>query len=725
MLKPVIKKTHILTGIALAIVLLVSACNIPTEQVANPDELVEKALQTLQWQSTQQAVGTMAAQLTEVSQETAVTEELPTQTPIIQVVTATLNPPTQTPYVQVVTATPNPPTQTPYVQVVTATPIPPTQTPTPKPIPCNIGSFVSDVTFPDGTEVNPGQSFVKTWRVKNVGSCTWTTAYDLVFYSGSAMNGPSVLALPASVAPGQTIDLSVSLKAPDASGTYTGYWMLRNQNDALFGVGSDGMTNLWVKVKVKATTGLVYDFAQKACDAAWSTPNGSLACPGNETSVTNGYVVKKTNAKREDGGVENDLSLVTRPNNANNGWIVGVYPAFAVKSGDQFRAAVNCEFDSVGCDISFVLRYQIGSADQVEFGSWHEIYDGKFRDVVVDLSALAGKDVKFILMVKNNTATNNKGLWIMPSIWRNSGIVTPTSTPVTPTPTATPIPVPCNIAKFVKDVSIPDWTTLVAGESFTKTWRVQNVGTCTWTTEYDLVFVSGESMSAQAIIPLTANVAPGQTVDLSVNMKAPSAAGDYTGFWMLRNQYDARFGVGKDANISLWVKIKVVSSSMFYDFAAKACDALWNSHLGPIPCPGNETSITNGYVVIKANAIREDGGTENELSLVTRPNSASDGKISGKFPAILVKAGDKFMATVNCEYNSPACDVTFKLLYQIGDGVVHELGSWDEIYEGNFKNVTVDLSPLAGQNVKFILFVMNNSTATDNKALWIAPGIVR
>jgi len=718
-----------LIGVALVLVIFVSACNIPTEQVANPDELVEKALQTLQWQQTQQSVETLVSQLTQVSQPTEDTAPLPTQTPIIQVITATPNPPTQTPFIQVITATPNPPTQTPFIQVVTATPNPPTQTAIS--LPCNKAEFVKDMTIPDFTELKSGESFTKTWRVKNVGSCTWTTAYDLVFSSGSAMNASAVIPLTGNVGPGQTVDLSVTMKAPESSGDYSGYWMLRNQNDGLFGVGPDGNTSLWVKITVK-TYVMFYNFADKACDAAWGTPNGSLACPGDEGSVATGYVVKKTSAKREDGVTENELSLVTRPNAANDGVITGFFPVIKVKDGDQFRAVVNCEYNSAGCDVTFKLKYQTGGGDFVELGSWQEVYEGKFNKVLFDLSTLAGKDVKFVLYVKNNnTATNNKALWILPSIWRLSSSpvstttpVPPTSTPISPTKTGTPVSI-CNIGKFVKDVTIPDWTTLSAGETFTKTWRIQNVGTCTWTTAYDLVFVSGSAMNAPAVIPLTANVAPGQTVDLSVSMKAPETSGDYTGFWMLRNQYDARFGVGANAATSLWVKIKVKTYAMVYNFADKACDANWGTPNGALPCPGDEANVATGYVVKKTSAKREDGVTENELSLVTRPNAANDGVITGLYPTFTVKAGDQFRAVVNCEYNSAGCDVTFKLKYQIGGGEFIELDSWHEIYEGKFKKILIDLTPLAGKNVKFVLYVKNNNTATENKALWILPSIWR
>ncbi len=76
-----------------------------------------------------------------------------------------------------------------------------------------------------------------------------------------------------------------------------------------------------------------------------------------------------------------------------------------------------------------------------------------------------------------------------------------TAVPTTvPTATATQIVLPCNSAGFVKDVSVPDGTEIAAGAKFTKTWRLVNSGTCTWTTAYDLVFVDGSAMGAPAAV---------------------------------------------------------------------------------------------------------------------------------------------------------------------------------------------------------------------------------
>ena len=114
--------------------------------------------------------------------------------------------------------------------------------------------FISDVTVPDGTIFPPGTAFNKIWRLKNVGSRTWTTSYELVLFSGARMGVPSALPLPRTVAPGDTIDLTVPLVAPSTPGSYRGYWMLRNAEGELFGIGSDATQSFWVDIRVAGSS---------------------------------------------------------------------------------------------------------------------------------------------------------------------------------------------------------------------------------------------------------------------------------------------------------------------------------------------------------------------------------------------------------------------------------------------------------------------------------------
>ena len=144
-------------------------------------------------------------------------------------------------------------------------------------------------------------------------------------------------------------------------------------------------------------------------------------------------------------------------------------------------------------------------------------------------------------------------------------LIAPSAT-ATPTPTITTVVYSatsessCDMAGFVKDVTIADGTEIEAGASFTKTWRLRNDGTCTWDSDYDVVFYSGDSMDGDESFSLTDDeVAPGETVDISVDMVAPEDAGEVLGYWLLRNASGTLFGVGS-ARGSFYVDITVVEA---------------------------------------------------------------------------------------------------------------------------------------------------------------------
>jgi len=151
-------------------------------------------------------------------------------------------------------------------------------------------------------------------------------------------------------------------------------------------------------------------------------------------------------------------------------------------------------------------------------------------------------------------------------------IPTPTNTPVVPslTPPAPPTSVPpappavtrCDWVGWVDDVSVPDGSVFAPSTAFTKTWRLKNKGTCTWTTAYALVYSSGPQMGGPAAVNLPGNVAPGQVVDLSVSLTAPSAAGHYRGNWMLQNPSGVKFGLGAQATTPFYVDINVVTPTL-------------------------------------------------------------------------------------------------------------------------------------------------------------------
>lgn len=200
-------------GILLAASMVLGACNYPGLQATEPagDTMATAAAQTV------------SAELTSVAGE-ATTAPPPTDTPV---------PPTNTP---VPADTQPAPTATAGASGCT-----------------DKATFVTDVTVPDNTNMSPGQAFTKTWRLKNVGTCTWTTDYDLVFDSGNAMNGSATVGLGASVPPNGTIDISIGLTAPSSNGTYKGNYKLRNDKGIIFGIGANADVAFWVQIVVGPT----------------------------------------------------------------------------------------------------------------------------------------------------------------------------------------------------------------------------------------------------------------------------------------------------------------------------------------------------------------------------------------------------------------------------------------------------------------------------------------
>lgn len=127
-------------------------------------------------------------------------------------------------------------------ETITATQPAPTETPTPTGVSggtptegsCDNLEFISDATVPDNTTMTAAQEFVKTWKVRNPGPCTWTTGYSIIFGYGERLNGQTT-ALAAEVLPNTEAEISITLKAPATPGTYSSYWRLANNNGAAFG----------------------------------------------------------------------------------------------------------------------------------------------------------------------------------------------------------------------------------------------------------------------------------------------------------------------------------------------------------------------------------------------------------------------------------------------------------------------------------------------------------
>jgi len=302
---------------------------------------------------------------------------------------------------------------------------------------CNRAGFVNDVTVPDGTAINSGTKFTKTWRLKNTGACTWTTDYDVVFFTGDKIGGASSYSLDETVSPGETVDISISLTAPNNLGTYAGYWKLRTSGGVNFGIGPWAQDPFWVSIKVLAPISGNYNIASHYCSLEWSSGAGILPCPGT-TGDEDGFVIHTDNARLQDGDTYDEESLLVNPRMVDNGYIRGKLPPYKVKEGDYFTAIIGCQYKHYECQVHFRLDYQINNGKITNFETWDMNYDDDPLEVFEDLSSLAGKSVNFILTVYDDgTPSDDRAFWLHPRLVHPSQTATPSLTR-TPTRTRTP-----------------------------------------------------------------------------------------------------------------------------------------------------------------------------------------------------------------------------------------------------------------------------------------------
>lgn len=224
--------------------------------------------------------------------------------------------------------------------------------------PCNLATMLSE-TVPDDTEINVNQAFVKTWTLKNVGSCTWTSGYKVIFASGDAMSGPGSFQLTAgTVAPGESVVVSVNLVAPAEIGTYRGNWKLQSSEGQVFTLTTGNP--FWVQIKTVSSGGLDFhvvpmpvvpifpllvpytgQILNQVSVAATSTNSATATCPEGSVVVGGGFAA-------------NTNLVVYTSMKEGNGW--RVYAANTSGSSQLLNAYAVCLYKTTGATVTQVLK---------------------------------------------------------------------------------------------------------------------------------------------------------------------------------------------------------------------------------------------------------------------------------------------------------------------------------------------------------------------------------
>jgi hypothetical protein len=273
--------------------------------------------------------------------------------------------------------------------------------PTPTPVNCDQAGFVADVTIPDNTRVDPGEEFEKTWKLRNTGTCTWTSGYAIVFDKGDSLGAPASSPLTeVDISPNETVEISVTLIAPEDSGTYQGHWKLRNAAGQVFGLGTQGDRTFWVKVRVAPPSGIGYDFISRSPSAQWISSGGGTQATitfGGPEDNPDGVAKQKENFRFEDGRLSG-VALLTRPKHTDDGRISGVFDNYTVEDGDYFRASLGFMENCGEGRVVFQLQYREGNTVHT-IAEWRKSCDGTPISVERNLISLKGKTVQFILTV--------------------------------------------------------------------------------------------------------------------------------------------------------------------------------------------------------------------------------------------------------------------------------------------------------------------------------------
>jgi hypothetical protein len=227
------------------------------------------------------------------------------------------------------------------------------------------------------------------------------------------------------VRPDETVDLSVDMVAPQNGGTFRSEWKLRNRNGEIFGTGKNGDLTIWAQIRVNTPQGggTQYDFVSSASSAAWYSAAGeSAGAPlafNGSLDDPNGAAILADGLKLETGQTSGKV-LLTVPKQQQNGVVYGVFPSYQVQAGDRFSARVGFAANPDGrCGAGRVIFQLVAQVDD-NVNALKEITatcDGSLTPVDVDLSALSGQTVAFILVVRaDGSPQDDWAVWNSPQI---------------------------------------------------------------------------------------------------------------------------------------------------------------------------------------------------------------------------------------------------------------------------------------------------------------------
>lgn len=612
-------------------------------------------------------------------------------------------------------------------------------TPTPGLTQCTDKSaFVLDVTIPDNSNIKAGSSFKKTWRIKNVGTCSWDTDYSFVFASGERMGGASPTKLLGPVAPGSTVDVTLDLIAPSANGAYKGNWLLRNPAGVLFGIGSQGDQPVWVQIVVGAT----------------ATP---VPAPWKAEFFDNRDLKGDPDLVRQDATIDFD-------------WKRGA-PARGIPE-DNFSARWTGKFSFAVGTYRFSVLVDDGVRlwvdGQLVIDNWE---DGGERELtaVVGLTK-ATHDIRLeyydhtrearVRLTWDKVASPSYPDW-KAEFWPNRDL---NGDPILvrndaeidfdwgSNAPAVGVPVDNFSVRWSRKVTFDTGTyrfnikaddgvrVYVDGQRVINEWH--DSGGDTYRADLNLsgtrrIVVEYYERGGKALVhfwwvrpsptptptaTMTATPTATEVTDPIAQTQTPQPTATPTATEVTNPPTQTQTPEPTATPTST----SAPNPAIIIDFVAEACTASWKNGDQTLICPGNRGDAA-GYVLRLRNPRLETGGRAGGAALLTAPQRVNVGRIEGTFPTFNVQSGDRFKARLGCLHERAECSGILEISYLTleDEPGPRLLGSWNEAYDGQVTVVDLDLSSLAGKTVSFVMTARGAQGSSQNVPIWVSPAIWR
>lgn len=302
----------------------------------------------------------------------------------------------------------------------------------------------------------------------------------------------------------------------------------------------------------------------------------------------------------------------------------------------------------------------------------------------------------------------------------NTPTLTPTNTRIPPTATRIPsggggsssggggggsgggtIP-PCYAAELVRDMTIPSGQILLPNTTFTKVWRIRNIGSCNWPSG-SIMVPARNNLWVGTATPNPNRVRPGATADYAVTLTSPVSAGDFNGDWLIQVDRSTRLSPQNQDAFRVRIRVATTLPNLLWSYVDNPCTARWRTgNDRTVNCPSSPSN-QRAFVLRAAPASIETNEVKPAV-IWSQPAPSQNAAIIGAFPGLYIYGDERFRASVACLQGYNRCNVQVQVSYRLLGGDEVPIASIQEVYDGVAHNLVNDfsLAPFAENYVSFI-----------------------